>query len=211
MAINNMDPNLAEETSDKIARCFREIEATRMAGIPILNRALGVEVIGLQEFAGEWLCILVTPWFMNVMLLPTHGKPASDERIAVPGTKQTVAFPAGRFEMINGYEPALGRYRMCSLFSPVLEFADQESAIATAQAALNALLLADEEDQDADDRDMAMIWRGERPSREPSRQEDGTQSERSAPASEECNATAEAKPLDRRGLLFGSRARERAG
>lgn len=148
----------------RIERCFRQIETERMAGIPILNRALRVEVVGLQRFGEEWLSILITPWFMNVMLLPVSpgdGSIAGAASARAVGTKELVGFPAGRFEMIQGFEAAVGHYRMCSLFSPVLEFADHESAVLAAEAALASLLQSDADDHT--DAAMEMIWRGERP------------------------------------------------
>lgn len=190
----------------RIERCFRAIETERMAGIPILNRAVGVEVVGLNRYQDAWLCILITPWFMNVMLLP-----ASEDReagvnaslVGAVGSKALVAFPAGQFEMINGFEETIGYYRMCSLFSPMHEFADHESAVLAAQAALASLLEADcKEDTDAD---MAMIWRGERPMDR--RPDPSYMTGENGPAADESPA---AKPpgesaavVDRRSLLLG--------
>lgn len=65
-------------------------------------------------------------------------------------------------EFIRGKEKAVGPYWMCSLFSPVLEFADQKSAETAAAAALEALLEDGEKESEAE-RNMAMVWRGELP------------------------------------------------
>jgi [NiFe] hydrogenase assembly HybE family chaperone len=189
----------------RIERCFHRIETQRMAGIPILNRALRVEVVGLGRFGDEWLCILVTPWFMNVMLLPAAVDDGAATGTASPGAvggKELVAFPAGRFEMIRGYEADIGSYRMCSLFSPMLEFADHDSAVVAATAALAALTEADAvADSDAE---MAMIWRGERP---PRRASDTPAEADEVPAPPQAVArTDNAVPaiaLSRRGLLLG--------
>ncbi len=108
---------------------FHRIEKTAMAGVPILNPRLSVKAVGLRECGDEWLALLVTPWFMNLVLLPRAGP---DALSATTGEKSHVAFPAGRYEFIHAFEDELGSYRVCSLFSPVLEFADQESAEATA-------------------------------------------------------------------------------
>lgn len=219
-----MDPRERDEANGVragIERCFRQIETERMAGIPILNRALRVEVVGLQRLGDEWLSILLTPWFMNVMLLP-HSDSRSDGRAgvsgqdagtsAVVGSKTTAHLPAGRFEMIQGFEAAIGHYRMCSLFSPVLEFADHESAVQAAEAALAALL-----DQDCareEDPGMEMIWRGERPadavhdrpSDHDSADTDSALSGDAEPRSGHGNQQPPA--VSRRGLLFGRLPRE---
>lgn len=195
----------------RIERCFRAIETERMAGIPILNPALRVEVAGLRPHGEAWLCILVTPWFMNVMMLPSAVE-TTGAQAPMPGavgSKTLVAFPAGQFEMIHGFEAEIGHYSMCSLFSPMHEFADHESAVLAAQAALASLLEADREaDPDAG---MAMIWRGERPAdREPDASyvtgENGPAADeaQAAEASGERDAT-----LDRRSLLLGRTRAER--
>jgi len=56
------------------------------------------------------------------------------------GAKVRLAFPAGNFEFVGARDDAAGEYLACSLFSPVLEFADQAAARAVAEQALVALL-----------------------------------------------------------------------
>lgn len=180
-----------------------------MAGIPILNPALAVEVVRLQAFAGEWLCVLITPWFMNVMLLPMSGSAADALPATTTGTKQTVSFPAGRFEMICGFEPQLGPYRMCSLFSPVLEFADHASAVATAEAALAEILASGQEGDDPDDAEMAMIWRGERPERVQVKEDAASGTKQATTGPEAAAPATERQSLSRRHLLFGSSEQEK--
>lgn len=210
MAMGSDGSDLAGAVRTRIEHCFRQIETERMVDIPILNGALRVEVVGLRPVADEWLCILVTPWFMNIMLLPTSNDDRVDPKTVSPGaigSRTLVAFPAGRFEMIRGFEAGIGHYRMCSLFSPMHEFADHESAVLAAKAALDALIEAD-----ADiDSDMAMIWRGERPARRPSEQ--GREADTGLIQSESIGQTDDGKPvisLSRRGLLLGRARAEEA-
>jgi [NiFe] hydrogenase assembly HybE family chaperone len=126
------------DPSARLESAFTRIWKTRMAGLPFLNPALGVESVGFRPWEGQWLGVLVTPWSMNLVLMPGEGRwealAAGGERVAV--------MPAGRFRFIAGRDDELGEYHACSLFSPVLEFADHESARATAQAALAALFEA---------------------------------------------------------------------
>lgn len=116
---------------------FRRIERERMAGLPFLNPRLAVEAVGFRPWERTSLGVLVTPWSMNLMLLPVEGEQWADHR---PGEQGLVRFPSGSHEFILGEEAGIGRYRMCSLFSPVLEFPDQAAAVATARAALEQLL-----------------------------------------------------------------------
>jgi [NiFe] hydrogenase assembly HybE family chaperone len=129
----------AAHLASQLEAVFGKIERERMSDVPILNRSLSVAAIGMRPFNGAWLSALVTPWFINVMLLPGSLQAGEAWSGAQIGTKVKHQLPAGIFEFICGVEDGLGPYQMCSLFSPVLEFQDQEAAIATAKAALTAL------------------------------------------------------------------------
>ena len=119
----------------RLEATFTRIWKTRMADLPFLNPALRVESVGFRQWEGQWLGALVTPWSVNLVLLPGEGAwealPMGGERYAV--------MPAGRFRFIAAVDEELGEYHACSLFSPALEFADHEAARATAEAALSAL------------------------------------------------------------------------
>lgn len=115
---------------------FRAIEQRQMRDMPMRNPALSVEAVGFRRWNDHWLGALITPWFMNLMLMPRVG--AKWQPIGERETRHYV-FPAGVFEFIGGRDPALGDYQACSLFSPMFEFADQAGARDTATAALDAL------------------------------------------------------------------------
>lgn len=136
---------------------FQEIGETRMKGIPILNTALSVKALGFDAFQDYQLGVLLTPWFMNLMLLP------ADAQIPLRvGDKKNITLPAGQIEFIVGHEDRLGSYLSCSLFSPMFEFQDQEAAIQTAQSALIEVLNTDSASLD-DDSGMRDIWEGRLP------------------------------------------------
>ncbi len=116
---------------------FDEIRTKRMADVPILNSALAVEAVGFEEHDDSLLGVLVTPWFMNLMLLPKEKGAWGEE---VTGEKSTLDLPAGRFEFIAGRENGIGEYRMCSLFSPMFEFGDHATAVATAAAVMEGVM-----------------------------------------------------------------------
>lgn len=130
----------ATTPAPQLEALFRDIAASRMQGIPILNPALQVEAIGFQPWDGPqgrlWAGVLLTPWFMNLLLLPidTDSLPP-----VPPGGEVVVALPGDALPFMAGHEDALGDYRLCSLFSPVLQFADQDSARATALEVLKLL------------------------------------------------------------------------
>lgn len=188
-----MDENV--DIANRLEACFEEIRVSRMTGVPILNEALSVAAIGGREWNGHWLGVLVTPWFMNVMLLPLEAAQAP----VAPGTKRGFVLPAGRFEFIAGLEEAIGSYWMCSLFSPVFEFGDQETAEAAAAAALDALFEADGE-ADASEDAMARMWRGEELDMDEPEPDDDPEGE----------GESEPREVSRRAFLGGGRREETA-
>ena len=119
-----------------VERRFAEILAGPMRDVPILNHALRVQAVGFRPWAAHWLGVLVTPWFMSLMLFPRER--AACHPVGERETRQHV-FPAGVFEFIGNRDAVLGDYQACSLFSPVFEFADHDTAVSTAQASLRAL------------------------------------------------------------------------
>ncbi len=139
---------------------FERLWHERMAGMPFVNDRLRVELVGLRRWRGLWLGVLVTPWFMNLLLLPGDGgAPGEEEQGSEPqarwprpatGESAPFVFPAGRFEFIAGREAGVGEYLACSLFSPMFEFADHDSARLTAEACLAALFKAGEQNDRAE-------------------------------------------------------------
>jgi [NiFe] hydrogenase assembly HybE family chaperone len=110
--------------------------ATRMQGLDVVNAALAVEAVGFAPWDEHWLGVMLTPWFMNLTLLPRN--PRGWQPLAT-GAKRRYTFPAGEYEFVGADDAALGSYQVCSLFSPVHEFADQETARLVATLARAAL------------------------------------------------------------------------
>jgi [NiFe] hydrogenase assembly HybE family chaperone len=124
------------DPAPRIEAVFADIARSRMAGLPFLNPALSVEAVDFGQWQDQWLGVLITPWCINLILLAATD---DDRSRLAPGDKRPVRFPVGTFEFIGGHDPRLGAYESCSLFSPVLEFADQTAARLTARAARRAL------------------------------------------------------------------------
>lgn len=126
-----------EAVTQGVEAAFAAVRRERMAGVPILNPALAVAAIGTRRWGEDWLTILVTPWCMNILLLPGTPGAWTDGRI---GATLRHVLPSGEYSFILGEEPALGRFQMCSLFSPMLQFSDQDAALATAEAVMAELM-----------------------------------------------------------------------
>ncbi|MCG7873948.1 MAG: [NiFe]-hydrogenase assembly chaperone HybE [Candidatus Thiodiazotropha lotti] len=175
---------------------FRNIEQQRMQGLPLLNPALQVEAVGFRQWQDLCLGVLITPWFMNLMLIPHEGDSWREKRI---GDKQTHLFPSGPYEFILGEEEGIGRYQMCSLFSPMFEFSDQQTAVTTATQVMLAIM--NEENQDGlstCESEINRRWHGEAEEDETTTDE-SSEPDRSVAISERLQ-----QPVSRRDLLRGA-------
>ena len=126
-----MSPSALDKIGSAFEQAFREIAATRMRGLPLLNPALSVRLFGWREWRQRQFGVLLTPWSMSLVCLPGSG--------GGPGVEHLLELPLGSFRFVEAETAGVGAFGQCSLFSPVLEFADQAAAEATAEAALEAL------------------------------------------------------------------------
>lgn len=143
---------------------YKNIQATRMEGVPVINEKLQVKAIGFQSWNTYHLGILITPWFMNLMLIPSEISDNTRETFKTGSTHQHV-FPSGAYEFVAGFEQAIGHYQSCSLFSPMFEFEDQETAELTALEVLKAIMSKENFDKASQNpaNDIEKIWKGEKP------------------------------------------------
>lgn len=140
---------------EQLVSAWTRVRDERMAGVPILNHTIGVDAVAPRVWQDGWVTVLVTPWSINLMMIPG---PDADWSSLEPGRNVRHVFPAGAFGFIVGDEPGLGRYQMCSLFSPVLEFDGHEAAMIAAIAALDALFRPDEVDDRKESSDESFMF-----------------------------------------------------
>lgn len=119
-------------SATQMAAHFREIGDANMRDLPIYNPRLEVEAVGFDEFGPHQLGIMITPWFMNLVLLPG----TDDWDGAEQGARCEVALPAGPYEFTVAPDAELGTSLNASLFSTVTDFPDQATARATAEEIL---------------------------------------------------------------------------
>lgn len=127
---------LLPDPSARLENAFRRVYTERMQGLPFVNRSVRVEAIAFAPWKHYWLGVMLTPWSMNLMLTP-HELAAW--RPLPHGDKRRYRFPAGYFDFISANDGDIGDFLTCSLFSPVLEFDDHETARQTARLAREAL------------------------------------------------------------------------
>jgi [NiFe] hydrogenase assembly HybE family chaperone len=129
------DPMSAADNAriTQLAEVFTRIGEERMKDIGLYNHALKVETVGFRRW-DNWLAgILVTPWFMNFLLLPTEPGQITGN----VGTKTHLDMPRGDITFTIGEVEDVGPYLSSSLYSPMGRFDVQAVAVTTAWAALD--------------------------------------------------------------------------
>ncbi len=121
---------------------YQYVYTHKMNDIPIVNNKLEVEVIGFVDWGHDKnksaaeVGVLITPWFMNIVLLP---KESMKQEVRV-GKTANILFPDGEYSFLTQQDSEFGVYLTCSLFSPMFEFKTQEQAISTAEAVMQQLM-----------------------------------------------------------------------
>ncbi len=184
----------------KLETVFNRIYQQRMSDVPMINDKLQVHAIGFQPWQQHYLGVLSTPWFMNLMLLP--GEQEDWSGLAELG-KQSHSFPSGRYEFITGFEEEIGKYQMCSLFSPMFDFADDEAAVETASLIMQEIMSEKNQDEmHVQPHQIESIWKGE--NNDATDVTINTQSEPEAEAGQRPLISERLqKPVSRRDLLRG--------
>jgi len=118
---------------------FRRIGEERMKDLGLYNSALEVEAVGFRPWNGWLAGVLVTPWFMNLMLLPVD--PANTLAGVQVGSRRRVAMPKGEVVFLVGDGEDLGPYLSHSIHSPMGQFPDHAAASTTAWAAVGPFFL----------------------------------------------------------------------
>lgn len=141
---------------------FNKIHQEKMQGIPILNTAIRVQALGFREYEGRILGVIITPWLMNVVMLPGEDDDWNGLKV---GKKQLHKFPSNTYKFMVNEIDNIGICQTHSLYSPMQDFASHERAVKAAQGFLDTLMVETEPtEEDLVDEDLlGRILRGEEP------------------------------------------------
>jgi len=109
--------------------------ALKVKGLPVYNPTLAVEAVGFRLHEGRHVGVIVTPWFMNLVVLPS----ADDHATWAEGGAARLAFPSGAYDFTVSRLDDVGLIGACSLFSTMSEFTDHEAAQVAATSIAEAL------------------------------------------------------------------------
>jgi [NiFe] hydrogenase assembly HybE family chaperone len=152
--------NDLQRVAETLAVTFERIHQEQMQDIPLLNPMLRVETLGFQAYQGRILGVVITPWLMNLVMLPGEEDDWGEMTL---GQKFSQSFPSRSYSFLVNEIEGIGRCQTYSLYSPMNEFVDQDHALAAAQSFLSTLMVEREltEEELVDEELLGRIMRGE--------------------------------------------------
>ncbi len=116
---------------EELVKRFAQIGEENIKDLPIYNADLRVEAVGFKKIEDiDFIGVLITPWFMNLILLPCEFKAWRPNQIGHEKIERKL--PADTYTFTLGGDEIIGEYYSISLVSPVHCFGTQEQARATA-------------------------------------------------------------------------------
>ena len=192
MSLPEKQSSLIKQKTAILESVFEQIQKQRMVDIPIVNNKIEIQAVGFRHWRSSYLGIMITPWFMNLMLLPGESEDWDEQQELSASTHR---FPSGNYEFLVGFEAGIGTYQQCSLFSPMFEFANHQAAVETAEAAMLELMNDENiETVEINSAEIEDIWNGIES--KPHAAENGNQVDTRSSLSKKA-----AKPISRRKLL----------
>ncbi len=125
-----------ETVLDRLVADYRRIAYDRMRGLPFYNHNLTVETVGFREWQGRKLGVLITPWFMNLILLPAGDDDWREESCSASSEWE---FPSGRYSFNTCRTSDAGLHLSTALFSSMGDFPDQATAHKVAREVMAGL------------------------------------------------------------------------
>ena len=101
-----------------------------------VNAALSCRAIGFARYRGDWLGVVITPWFVDLYLLSGGGELWGD----IPsGQRRYVELPQGTVPFTAADDPQIGSYQYSPLISPVSSLPDMAAAMKLANDVLSGI------------------------------------------------------------------------
>jgi [NiFe] hydrogenase assembly HybE family chaperone len=129
----------SDDSVNNLANAYRHA-ALKVQGMPIYNPTLAIEAVGFREHEGRQVGVMLTPWFMNLTVLPS----AADLSMWVAGESTRIVFPSGAYDFVVSDLPEVGLIGTCPLFSTMTDFTDHEAAQLAAVSVAEALFVPEQ-------------------------------------------------------------------
>lgn len=129
------DSGFKENPNTFLEDYFKQVATKEMNDMDICNQNIQVEAVGFHLYENHWLGMVITPWFLNLMLLPQEGQPWP-ELIEQKGNDIALEFPCGNLNFTPRVDPIIGSHLVCSLASPVKDYKTHEELVTVAHQIL---------------------------------------------------------------------------
>lgn len=128
----------ADNPAPLVLAMYRRIWEATMRDLDFVNHALDVDIAGFRRYRGDWVGAVITPWFVNLYVLPGGGELWRD---LGAGERAKLPFPVGELEFIADYDPTaeIPAALYCPLLAPVTALKSQAEAVQMALDALETL------------------------------------------------------------------------
>ena len=114
-----------------LERCFIEHRDQ-----PAVNPLLTCRAVGFSHYRGDWLGVLITPWFVDLFLLPGGGSLWGD----IPaGQRRYVDLPQGTLPFTAADDPKIGPYQYSPLVAPASAVPDMAAAVKLAHDVMRGI------------------------------------------------------------------------
>ena len=120
---------------ERLVDYYQAVYEERFRDLPIVNATLRVEAVGFRRLAEHEFGALITPWFINLVLLP--GTDRWNDR--PQGSVCTIELPGGKVDFTVSHDEQLGTTLSAAMFGTVTEFPDQAMAREVARETLRLL------------------------------------------------------------------------
>lgn len=126
------EPRL-ENPAEFLKAHFQRWSPTPGGELSVANAALQVEAIGFARCQGDWLGVVVTPWFIRLFLLNGGGRLWGD----IPaGQRRYLELPGGVLQFTAADDPAIGPCQYSPLIDPLSTAPDMATARRIARDAM---------------------------------------------------------------------------
>ena len=115
---------------------YQQFWETRGQTLPLVNSRLQVAAIGFARYQGDWLGVMVTPWFIHLLLLSGGGTLWG----AIPaGQRRYLELPFGTLPFTAEDDPEIGPWQYSPLVERIGDVPDMTAARLLAADALHMM------------------------------------------------------------------------
>lgn len=131
--MTELDPDLAAppvmvhdiDPSAFLVAHYQELWEQGELEMAAINPALAIEAVGFVRYQGDWLGVIVTPWFLRLFLMPGGGSLWGDIPV---GQTRYLSLPGESMPFVADAASQFGPFQYATLLEPTSLIADMAAA-----------------------------------------------------------------------------------